>query len=141
MFAPSPVRAAANAPAVAYRQMGVQTGVTSASSHQLVLMLFDGFDEALVQARGALQSGAVERKCRCIGRALRIVDEGLKANLDLAGGGALAADLNDLYGYVAVRLLHAQLHNDEAALSECRHLVRPLRDAWAQIGSPAHHAA
>jgi flagellar protein FliS len=120
--------------------MGVHTGVSSASSHQLVLMLFDGFDEALVQARGALQSGSVETKCRGIGRALRIVEEGLKANLDLAAGGALAADLNDLYGYVAVRLLHAQLHNDEAALEECLRLVRPLRDAWAQIGSAAHHA-
>jgi flagellar protein FliS len=115
--------------------------VSSASSHQLVLMLFDGFDEALLQARGALQSGAVELKCRCIGRALRIVEEGLKANLDLAAGGTLAADLNDLYGYVAVRLLHAQLHNDEAALDECRRLLRPLRDGWAQIGPVAHQAA
>ena len=42
------------------RQVGVSTGVSTATPHQLVPMLFDGFDEALVQALGALRDGAVE---------------------------------------------------------------------------------
>ena len=109
----------------AYRQMGVQTGVASASSHQLVSMLFDGFDESLLQALGALRDGVLETKCRAISRALRIVNEGLKANLDLDAGGTLAKGLFELYGYVSMRLLHAQLHNDVAALEECRRLVQP----------------
>jgi len=71
---------------------------------------------------------------RAIGRAGRIVDEGLKASLDMQGGGALAAELNELYAYVSLRLLHANLHNDADALDECRRLIRPLREAWAQIG-------
>jgi flagellar protein FliS len=107
--------------------------VASASAHQLGLMLFDGFDDALVQARGALHAGAVQAKCRAIDRAARIVDEGLKANLDVEAGGSLAADLRDLYAYVSLRLLHTNLHNDLDALDECRRLMRPLRDAWAAI--------
>jgi len=133
MFASAPAHAS-HANASAYRQVGVVTGVGAASPHQLVLMLFDGFDEALVQALGALRDGPVDIKCRAIGRAGRIVDEGLKASLDMQGGGALAAELNELYAYVSLRLLHANLHNDADALDECRRLIRPLREAWAQIG-------
>ena len=125
----------------AYRQVGVTTGVAAATPHQLVLMLFDGFDEALAQAIGSLRDGAIEAKCRAIGRAARIVDEGLKANLDLSGGGSLAADLSDLYGYVSLRLVRANLDNDEAGIDECRRLIRPVRDAWASIDAPATRAA
>ncbi len=117
----------------AYRQVGVTTGVAAATPHQLVLMLFDGFDEALAQALGALREGAVEAKCRALGRATRIVDEGLRASLDLRAGGTLAADLRELYGYVGLRLVRANLDNDAAGIDECRRLMKPLREAWASI--------
>lgn len=139
MFATQPALAP-HAGAGAYRQVGVSTGVSTATPHQLVLMLFDGFDEALVQALGALRDGAVETKCRAVGRAARIVDEGLRANLDLNGGGKLAADLRELYGYVSLRLVRANADNDAAGIEECRRLVRPLREAWASI-SPETEAA
>jgi flagellar protein FliS len=35
---------------------------------------------------------------------------------------------------VALRLTHANLHNDEAALDECVRLIEPIRSAWAAIG-------
>ena len=117
----------------AYRQVGVTTGVAAATPHQLVLMLFDGFDEALAQALGALREGAVAAKCRALGRATRIVDEGLRASLDLRAGGTLAADLRELYGYVGLRLVRANLDNDAAGIDECRRLMKPLREAWASI--------
>jgi flagellar secretion chaperone FliS len=117
----------------AYRQVGIETGVASASAHQLVQMLFDGLIEAIVQARGAIRQGQVDAKGRAIGRAVRIVDEGLKASLDLRGGGSLAADLDDLYAYVTLRLTQANLRNDERALDECLALTQPLREAWASI--------
>ena len=140
MFATASVHAP-QAGAGAYRQVGVVTGVSAATPHQLVLMLFDGFDEALAQALGALRDGAVEAKCRAISRAARIVDEGLRANLDLAAGGSLAADLRELYAYVSLRLVQANLHNDPTALEECRRLMQPLRDAWASITPSADRAA
>ncbi len=116
-----------------YARVGVETGVSGASPHQLVSMLFAGFVDAMAQAKGALQGGQVEAKGIAIGRAARIVDEGLKASLDLSGGGALAADLAELYAYVTLRLTHANLHNDACALDECLALIQPLREAWAAI--------
>ena len=123
----------AQASAVAYRRIGVETGVASASAHQLVQMLFDGFVDAIAQAKGAIASGQVQAKGRAIVRAARIVDEGLKASLDLRGGGSLAADLADLYAYVTLRLTQANLRNDPRALDECLALIQPLREAWASI--------
>jgi len=141
MFAPAAAsRTASNVFASVYRQVGVDTGAASASPHQLVLMLFDGFRDALAQARGAMQSGQVDAKGRAIGRAVRIVNEGLKAGLNLEAGGQLASDLQALYAYVALRLMQANLRNDPSALDECSRLMEPLRTAWVSIGPAASTA-
>jgi flagellar protein FliS len=122
-----------------YHRVGVETGVAGASPHHLVTMLFDGFNSAITEARSALAQGRIEAKCNALGRALRIVDEGLKAPLDAAGG-ALTENLSSLYGYVALRLTQANLNNDVAALDECVKLMEPVRSAWLAIG-PAATAA
>jgi flagellar secretion chaperone FliS len=119
----------------AYKQVGVETGIAGASAHCLVQMLFDGLLDALTQARGALRSGQIETKGRAIGRAVRILDEGLKATLNLQEGGQLATDLHDLYAYTTLRLTQANLRNDERALDECQRLIQPLRDAWVSIAA------
>ena len=137
MFAPAPLRNSPRAGNSLYRQVGVETGVAAASAHQLVLMLFDGFRDALAQARGAMLAGQLEAKGTAIGRAVRILDEGLKAALNLEAGGQLAVDLHALYGYIAVRLTHANLRNDVAALEECGRLIEPVRSAWLAIGANA----
>jgi flagellar protein FliS len=134
MLAPAAMsRHARQANAHAYRQVGVETGVDAATPHQLVTMLFEGFGDAVAQARAALQRKDIEAKCTAITRAVRIVDEGLKASLDVSAGGKLGEDLLALYGYVAMRLTQANLNNDAAALDECQSLLEPVRSAWAAI--------
>lgn len=98
-------------------------------------MLLDGFLESVSQARGALAARNIEAKCRAITRAVRIVDEGLRSGLNLTEGGQLANDLNDLYNYIALRLTHANLHNDAAALEECARLIEPIRSGWIGISA------
>jgi flagellar protein FliS len=124
-----------------YARVAVETGAADASPHKLIMMLLDGFDDAVARARGALAAGQIEAKCRAICHAVRIVEEGLKASLDLAAGGTIAADLNALYAYVSLRLTYANLHNDAAALDECARLLEPVRSAWAEIGPRVHAAA
>ena len=120
-----------------YQQVGLETQLAGASPHHLVAMLFDGYMEAVAQARGAMRAGQIELKGRAIGRALGIVQEGLRAGLDLKVGGSLARDLDDLYAYIAGRLTLANARNDEAMLDECQRLVQPLRDAWTSIAPTA----
>jgi flagellar protein FliS len=87
----------------------------------------------VAEARGALAAGRIEEKGNAIGRAVSIVEDGLRAGLDLEQGGVLAADLSALYGYVTRRLTEANLKNDDARLQECARLLEPVRTAWLAI--------
>jgi flagellar secretion chaperone FliS len=118
----------------AYRRIGVETSVSGASAHKLVAMLFDGAQESIQQARGALHSRQPDIKGRAVARAVRIVDEGLRGALNMEAGGTLALDLRDLYNYITLRLTQANLTNDDKALAECADLIEPLRSAWRAIG-------
>lgn len=120
-----------------YQQVGVESQLANATPHALVAMLFDGFMEALAQARGAIRNRDAAAKGMAIGRAVRILDEGLRAGLDVSAGGTLARDLGDLYAYITHRLTLANLRNDEEGVAECQRLMQPLRDAWTAIGANA----
>ena len=120
-----------------YQQVRVESKVAAASPHELVAMLFEGYMEAVAQARGALRDGRCELKGQAIGRAVRIVEEGLRSGLDLRAGGSLARDLDELYSYLSVRLTLGNLRNDDAALAECQRLMRPLHEAWLAIAGDA----
>ncbi|MCL4760993.1 MAG: flagellar export chaperone FliS, partial [Burkholderiales bacterium] len=114
--------------AQAYSQIGVETGVAAASPHQLIVMLYDGALDAIAQARGHLAAGRIADKGRALTRAIAIVDEGLRACLDPAGG-EIAAHLAELYAYMCRRLLLAGANNDAAALDEVTALLAELRGA------------
>ena len=120
--------------AATYQATGMEIQVASADAHRLVTLLFEGFDAAIADAQGALSTADVERKCRAITRAMRIVDEGLRSHLNLTAGGVLAQDLNELYAYVVSRLMLANARNDSALLTECKRLMQPLHEAWVAIG-------
>ena len=120
-----------------YQQVGIESRLAVASPHTLVAMLFDGFMQAVALARAAMRECRLEVKGAAIGRAVRIVEDGLRGGLDLRAGGTLARDLDELYAYLVLRLTQANLRNDEAALDECRRLVLPLQQAWAAIAPQA----
>lgn len=120
--------------AKAYSKVSAETGARAADAHQLVLMLYDGAVEAARLALGHLQAGRVAQKAAALSRAARIVEEGLKVSLDRTAGGQIAQRLSDLYDFMILRLLQANLRNDAAALGEVIRLLEDLRAAWAQIG-------
>ena len=55
-------------------------------------------------------------------------------------GGDLAGRLGSLYDYMVLRLLQANLKNDDKALEEVSSLISELHSAWREI-SPAKQAA
>jgi flagellar protein FliS len=109
--------------------------VDSASPHRLITLLFDGLLESLSQARYAIRHKKIEAKTHAINRAISITVQGLKGGLNLKDGGEIAQRLDALYSYVSVRLSHANLRNDEAAIEECQRLIEPIREAWVTIGT------
>lgn len=130
MYTPVSSRAAS-----AYRQVGVQSGVDGASPHMLIKMLFDGLIQSLNAARGALQRGDIAEKGRQIGKAVRILEEGLKGGLNPAQGGEIARNLAALYDYCVSRLTLANMRNDLALVEEVVSLITPVAQSWSEIGT------
>lgn len=121
-----------------YRKVGAETGVVSASPHRLIVLLYEGAIAAIASAQQHLRLNDVAAKGEMISKAISIIDDGLKASLDLNVGGDLAKNLADLYDYMGRRLLHANLKNDPVALDEVRRLLVQLASAWdALAASPA----
>jgi len=124
-----------------YQRVGVDSSVASADPHRLILMLFDGALEALRLARSHMDARRIAEKGQALGKAISIVQDGLKASVDVDAGGQLGARLSTLYDYICMRLLQANLRNDLKALDEVVHLLGDLRSAWAGIASTSGMAA
>ncbi len=133
MYTPHTFRSGAGA----YARVGIETLAMSASPHQLIAMLFDGAKTAIGMARHHMATGEIEAKGNAISKAMGIVENGLKASLDAKAAGTegttLVSNLSALYDYVIRRLLHANLHNDAAALDEVDALLDSLASAWREI--------
>ena len=121
--------------ASAYRRVSVETSVDNASPHRLVSLLFDALQQAVGSARVAMQCGDIPGKCKQIGVAVRILEEGLTCALNLDEGGELAANLQNLYGYCVTRLISANIKNDVAALDEVSRLIEPVASGWKEIST------
>jgi flagellar protein FliS len=125
--------------AFAYAETNAVSGTLEASPHSLILMLIDGALEAIGQAQAHLVSNNISAKNMAASKALRIIEEGLRASLDHRNGGAIAQQLDGLYDYMARRMLMSNLKNDPSGYIEVGGLLRVVRSGWeaiaAEVGS------
>ena len=117
----------------AYAKVGVETGVTSASPHRLIVMLYDGALVAVSSAMQHMKTGNVAEKGKSVSKAILIIDSGLRASLNKEAGGAIALNLDSLYEYMSTQLLQANLNNQPELLEEVYGLLLELKNAWDAI--------
>ena len=115
-----------------YQSIGVQSGMTDATPHQMITMLMDGALDRVASAKGAIVRGEVKRKGELLSSAIAIID-GLRASLDYQQGGEIAANLGALYDYMERKLVEANLGSDVALLDEVSSLMKELKEGWASI--------
>ena len=128
----SPGHAGANA----YARVGVETGVLGASPHRLIVMLYQGARQAIAQARMHMQQGGVQSvaaRGKAISHAMRIIESGLQASLNVEAGGEIGQRLHALYSYMTRRLFEANIKESEAMLIEVDGLLATLEEAWIGI--------
>ncbi|UGQ45205.1 flagellar export chaperone FliS [Massilia endophytica] len=118
----------------AYAKVGLETGVSAASPHKLIVMLYDGAIVAILNGLTHMKAGNIEEKGKAISKAIQIIDNGLRASLDKQVGGSIAQNLDALYEYMSNRLLTGNIQNQPEALEEVHRLLADLRDTWNQIG-------
>jgi len=107
-----------------------QTTVESASPQQLIIMLYDGALKSVFAAKAAIARGDVAARGAALSKAISIIDEGLRAALNLETGGEIAQNLMALYDYISTRLLHANVKNDVKSVDEAARLLGELKQAW-----------
>lgn len=125
----------------AYAKVGIQSGIEVADPHRLILMLFEGALIAVSDARRHLAGKQIAARGMAVSKAIMIIENGLKASLDMSSGGDLSQHLAGLYDYMCSRLLSANLHASDTPLEEVYRLLGDLKDAWAQVGGAAKPAA
>jgi flagellar protein FliS len=127
------MNATANRALSAYASVGLETGVDAADPHKLVLMLYEGALLALSDAKLQMARQDIAAKGMSLSKAITIIENGLKASLDVKAGGELGERLNALYDYMRDRLLRANRHNQPELVDEVSRLLGELRGAWEQI--------
>ena len=116
----------------AYQQVRSHGGVEASDPHGLITLLMDGALERLVKARGHMQRAELAPKGEVLSRCIDIIG-GLRESLNPKVDTPLVGQLDSLYDYMGRRLLHANLHNDVAALDEVSTLLQKIRDSWVAI--------
>jgi len=123
---------ALNSKLAAYQSVAVHGGLASDDPHQLTLMLMDGALERIAKARGCLGRGDLAGKAQLLQRTYAILGE-LRGSLDLARGGPLAHNLDDLYEYMGRQLLRANVESRSELLDEVASLLAEIRSAWCAV--------
>lgn len=113
-----------------------QTQVQSRTPLELVVMLYDGALKFLQQARDGIERRDIAARRDASSRALTIISE-LQSTLNMEQGGEIAQRLDELYGYVTARILHAAATNTVAPLDDATRVMTTLRDSWVAISAPA----
>jgi flagellar secretion chaperone FliS len=115
-----------------YKSVGVQSGMTDATPHQMITMLLDGALDRIASAKGAIARKEIARKGELLGSAIAIID-GMRASLDYKVGGEIAANLGSLYDYMERRLLEASAASDQTMLDEVSSLLKEIKAGWESI--------
>lgn len=123
--------------ASAYAKVGVTTAAMGASPHKVIALLYEAARRSIAQARMHLQMGNVAGRGEAISKAMRIIEGGLQAALNMEAGGEIAQRLNALYNYITRRLLEANIQKSEAMLIEVDGLLATLEKAWLSIAAEA----
>ncbi|MCB1774596.1 MAG: flagellar export chaperone FliS [Gammaproteobacteria bacterium] len=122
-----------------YGKVAAESEVAYASPHRLVQMLMEGALEKAATAKGCIERKDLEGKSRHLSWAMSIIS-GLRSSLDLDTGGAIAANLDDLYEYMNRRLIDASTQNQVEPVSEVIDLLLEIKSAWDAMPDDIKHA-
>jgi flagellar protein FliS len=108
----------------------------SASPAKLVAMLYDRAVSLLNETIDAIDKKDVHRRWRANKKATEVICH-LWETLDMERGGDVAANLNQLYGFMLKRLTAVDIDNNAEAAREVIKLLEPLRKSWHEMADAA----
>jgi flagellar secretion chaperone FliS len=109
----------------------LEAHILSADPLELVCLLYQHACDQVREARHHLAGGDIPARCGAITKAIAAIGE-LSKCLDHQAGGAISANLEQLYYYMTVRLTEANLKRDDKLLAEVESLLETLSGAWKE---------
>jgi flagellar protein FliS len=107
----------------------------SAPPQRVLLEIYRRLDEDLQAARRCIAARDIQGKARAVDHALALLGQ-LEGALDHGLAPALCQDLAAAYAFCRNRMLLASVQLDPAPLSEIEQVLRPIREAFAQVIDP-----
>ncbi|WP_022765816.1 flagellar export chaperone FliS [Butyrivibrio sp. XPD2006] len=104
--------------------------VNSASGPELTLMLYDGAIKFLNIADFAIEKNDIQKAHDNIIKTERIIDY-LRNTLDMKY--AVAQDFENMYSYIARRLVEANIAKDREIVAEVNEHMHAIRDNWVAV--------
>ncbi|WP_298770802.1 flagellar export chaperone FliS [uncultured Shewanella sp.] len=120
-----------------YRKVSVESGISVASPHKIIQMLFAGALERLAQARCAIEQNDLAKKGEAIGKAISIVS-GLNGSLNMEVEGEVANNLNALYDFMLQQMSAANMNNDVKAIDDVMEILKVIKEGWDTIPPEMH---
>lgn len=106
--------------------------VSTAPQKKLLIMLYDGAIKFLTIAEQGISEKNNEMVNTNMIKAQNIIME-LSVTLDFEAGGEIAQNLYQLYDFMYVRLIRANIDKDIDAIKEVKKLLEELRDTWTMM--------
>lgn len=113
-----------------YRRAGIQ----SASSVQLVIILYDLLIGALMGAITAIGKNDVEERCREVKRAFLVLDQ-MDSSLNMESGGDASKNLARFYAALRSNTMKAHAQVSRPGFERQIQLVFQVRGAWEKVDS------
>ncbi|RPH29227.1 flagellar export chaperone FliS [Buttiauxella warmboldiae] len=117
----------------AYAQVDLESQLAGASPHELISMLYDGANNAVLRAKIYFEMGNIAKRGEMISKAINIIDNGLRTSLDHEKGQHIAGDLDRLYEYMSRTLLEANRKNSPEQLNSVSEILTNLSITWKEI--------
>jgi flagellar protein FliS len=108
------------------------TQISTASSVQVVVLLYDGAISSMKLAQEGIVALNFHDKARFLDRALRVVGE-LSASLNMEEGGVIAKDLQRVYEYIQFEVTQANLKNEPGPLEGPIRCMSAIRESWQEL--------
>lgn len=104
--------------------------VMTASPAELTLMLYEGAIKFCNLAEMGIENNDIQKAHINIVKAQRIIDY-LRQTLDMKY--AVAQDFENIYSYLATRLVEANLQKDIDIVKEVNEHLHSVRDTWKEV--------
>jgi flagellar protein FliS len=117
---------------VMWKDAYLESRIMSADPLELVSLLYQGALDSVHDARQYLAEGDIAARSKAISKVTDILAE-LEASLNHQAGGSISRGLADLYQYMRLRLLEANIRRDDAILGEVQSLLATMAAAWRGI--------